>query len=206
VHQLVIFTARCALSAAWGAGALLAQHSFVVTPGKSFGPIRETTSRTLLTRIFGPSAVEDGEVLLPEAVCTFGTVVYIDTKNAIEIGWKDQARTRVAFVRTRWDSLGQWTTPSGVRIGTTLRELVRLAGKPVLFSGFGWDYSGQMTWREQGGSLELLLRSHMDKLPASAYGDHLVPSDLPGLNLDKFEVVRLQQVWHDAWEYHDCHG
>jgi hypothetical protein len=53
--------------------------------------------------------------------------------------------------------------------------------------------------------LELLLRSHMDSLPQPAYGDKLVRSDLQGLDLDQFDVARLQLAWHEAWEYHDCH-
>ena len=181
-------------------------HTFLVMPGKTFGPIRETTSRTELTRLFGATHVEDGELSFPEAACTFGTIVYLDTKNAIEIGWKDQARTRVAFVRTRAGSVGQWATPRGVRVGTTLRQLVRLAGRPVRFLGFGGPYSGSVHWRELGAWIELVLHSHMDDLPAGAYSGELVRSDLQGLNRNQITVARLQQVWHDAWEYHDCHN
>ena len=203
MNRLAGLAACCLIP--FAGGAEVVAHSFVVTPGKSFGPIRETTSRSQVARIFGAKFVEDGELSFPEAACTAGTVVYAGTENMIEIGWQDQARNRVAFVRTQVGSAGQWTTPRGVRVGTTLRQLVRFAGKPVTFLGFGWDYSGQMTWREHGGALEFSLRSHMDNLPKAASGDQSVSSDLPGLDLDKFEVAMLQQTWHDAWEYHDCH-
>ena len=100
-----------------------ANHSFAVAPGRGFGPIGETTSHAQLISLFGKANVIDRELAFPEAQCAAGTVVYADTPDEIEIGWKDSGRTRVAFVRA--ESKGKWATGRGVRVGTTLQRLVQ---------------------------------------------------------------------------------
>ena len=64
--------------------------------------------------------------------------------------------TQPALVRAR-KSDAPWHTAAGVRIGITLPELERLAGAPVTFSGFGWDYGGGASWEEEGGRMGLRL-------------------------------------------------
>ena len=44
-------------------------------------------------------------------------------------------------------------SPGGVRMGTTLAELVARNGAPIDFSGFGWDYGGAVAGFN-GGKLE----------------------------------------------------
>ncbi len=44
------------------------------------------------------------------------------------------------------------TLDNGVKIGTTLSELVKLNGKPFTFTGFDWDYGGYAIFEK--GKLE----------------------------------------------------
>ncbi|MDH4045075.1 MAG: hypothetical protein OEW06_11505 [Gemmatimonadota bacterium] len=115
--------------------------TWLVVPGERFGALDGETSEAALLRRLGPSAVTPAEIYLAEGFCTAGTRLFAGTTAEVEIGWMTAARARPAFVRTRV-SVGPWRTPAGVRVGTTLAELERLAGAPLTFSGLGWDYGG----------------------------------------------------------------
>jgi hypothetical protein len=45
-----------------------------------------------------------------------------------------------------------WMLDNGIKIGTDLKELVKLNGKQFTFSGFDWDYGGYATFEK--GKLE----------------------------------------------------
>jgi len=51
------------------------------------------------------------------------------------------------------DDESTWTIGDGLRMGTTLAELVAKNGAPIEFSGFGWDYGGAVA-SYRGGALE----------------------------------------------------
>jgi hypothetical protein len=98
----------------------------------------------------------------------------------------------------------------GVRIGTTLPELVRLVGKPLTFSGFGWDYGGGLNWFEPSGSIGLgLSLTHDDalaKLPRAdeIYGDREVRSDHPVVQRARITVDEITMSWGSHAGEHDC--
>ncbi|MEQ1857047.1 MAG: hypothetical protein ABL963_11270 [Longimicrobiales bacterium] len=64
--------------------------------------------------------------------------------------WADTTYAQVAALSIA-KVTSPWRTPQGARIGSTLVELEGLAGAPVPFSGFGWDYGGSANWDEGGG-------------------------------------------------------
>lgn len=76
-------------------------------------------------------------------------ILYPDTDNEALLIWKDEARTRLHSVMVEKD--GHWKSKSGIMIGTSYEDLVRLNGKPIKIYGFGWDYSGAVDWN--GGNL-----------------------------------------------------
>jgi hypothetical protein len=182
--------------------------SFTITPGRQFGPIRETTTRAELQSLFR-GAVKNGDVYLGEGFCTSGTLVLPGTADEIEVAWQDAPRSRVAFVRTTKTG-GRWRTARGVRIGTTLPELVRLAGTVLTFSGFDWDYGGGLSWSELTGSIGLRLMLHRNEtlatLPGAEeiYGDREVRSDHPVIRRARITVGEITMSWGPHAGERDC--
>ena len=91
-----------------------------------------------------------GAVLFPDDPSRRAYVHFVDPDNLQGI-----ALIRIVDPESTW-SLGE-----GLRMGTTLAELVARNGAPIEFSGFGWDYGGAIAGF-RGGKLE----------PRSANGPH----------------------------------
>jgi hypothetical protein len=185
-------------------------RSFVIVAGDRFGPIRESTTRAELPSLFG-TALRNGDVELGEGICTSGTKVFAGTPDEIDIAWKDEQGTSVSFVRTITAG-GRWRTARGVRMGTSLSELERLAGRVLTFSGFGWDYGGGLSWTEPGGRLGLRLTMSPgdNQIAATApgrdaiFGDKLVRSDQALIRRLHVQVDEITQAWGSHASEHDC--
>jgi hypothetical protein len=168
---------------------------FEIVVGDHFGPIHETTTRAQLSQLFGKDAVKDVQVPIGEGMCVPGAVVFQNHANEVEITWQDKARTRVAFARVQKPA-GNWHTRRGVRVGTTLRELEAIAGKVLVFLGFGSDYGGGMEWTEDGKSLRLEINPEEGTtLPRDVSGDREVRSDHPPNRKMKNNVTWMRQDW-----------
>jgi hypothetical protein len=182
----------------------------LIIPGQAFGPIRETTTRADLERVF-PGRVRDALVEIGEGICTPGAVVLGDTADRLDIAWQDNARGRVAFVRTT-SAGGRWRTRGGVGVGTTLADLERLAGAPITFNGFGWDYGGGTSWAEDGGRLGLALTlpraeqatAAQDPREREIYGDQDVRSDHPLVRRLRIVVGQMTLSWGAHRSEVDC--
>jgi hypothetical protein len=186
-------------------------NEFLIIPGEQFGLIRESTTRAGLERLFPRRLISDEEVYLGEGFCTPGTRIFPGTPIEADIAWQDASKSMVAFIRTTRPG-GNWITSRGVRIGTSLTELERLAGKVVTFSGFGWDYGGGLAWEESGRilSLRLSLDSASSETANAApnsreiFGDQLVRSDHPLIRKLKVSVVEITQRWGAHYGEHEC--
>ena len=56
--------------------------------------------------------------------------------------WKDSLyHTSIAFIEAYLPD-GPYHTASGLKIGSTLQDLLKLNGKQIIFAGFDWDYGG----------------------------------------------------------------
>lgn len=189
--------------------------TWIVRPDRGFGPLTGETSEAALRRGVGAAAVVPTEVYLAEGFCTAGTRWFAGTPAEVDIGWATPARDRPAFVRTgRAD--GPWHTPAGVRVGSTLAELERLAAKPLTFSGFGWDYGGGTTWEEGGGAVGLRLSPDtaayrilgelepQDARVHELFGDRPVRSDHPIVRQIRIVVEELSMGWDRVADEHEC--
>lgn len=177
-------------------------YAFRIVAGERFGPIREDTTRAALDALVPRGAVRDVDVGLGEGYCAPGAQVFAGTRDEVDLAWQDAARTRVALVRTTTPG-GRWTTARGVRLGTSLAALERIAGHVVSFSGFAWDYSGGLHWEEGGAALGLRLDAGADPAwqrmtaaeRAEIEGDRLVRSDHRLIRRLHLRVVEISQTW-----------
>ncbi|QIP12720.1 hypothetical protein G8759_08820 [Spirosoma aureum] len=139
---------------------------FLIVPGKQVGPIRPSTSEAELLRLLGPSVVTVGDTLYgAEGEEFLGATLYKGTADEVQVIFTDnekRTRPQTVLIRPkRFDDEGlpipdvaptRWVTASGLRIGTTLKELEKRNGKPFKIWGFEWDYGGMVSsW--QGGKL-----------------------------------------------------
>jgi len=131
-----------------------ADENFIIVPGRNVGPLRPGTSETELRKLFGAAQVKSDKVYIGEGFVCEGAVLFPnDTRRTADIVWIDvmhRARPLHVMISSKKTL---WRTSEGVTLGTSLKELERLNGRPFKFLGFGWDYSGTVvSW--EGGKLE----------------------------------------------------
>jgi hypothetical protein len=104
----------------------------------------------------------------------------------------------------------RWKTPAGVHVGRTLGELESIAGAPVQFGGFGWDYGGMTSWSEQTphgrGQTGIQLvpdsasyaRARNDGRYHEIVGERTVSSNHPLIRAMTIHVDRIFIRWEEA--------
>ena len=139
-----LWVGRISLAADW-----------VIVPGVRVGSITRDTSESDLKKTYGESEVVAADIDVGEGQTQAGTILF-PRQNAkvLNIFWTDETRTRVAQVRISTEGTN-WRTNRGITIGTPLRAIEQLNGRPVHLAGFGWDYSGTM-FDSNGGALKEL--------------------------------------------------
>jgi hypothetical protein len=153
-HKLkIIFAICCFLISAAAPANSSAQPSYRIVPRVRVGAITPRTSEADLKRIYGRRNVRTTKVSIGEGEYEPGTVVYPnDPLKMIEIIWKDARRRRFPQRIQLTGERSVWTTRHGISLGTRLKELERINGKPFVLAGFGWDYAGTVvSW--EGGKL-----------------------------------------------------
>lgn len=120
------------------------------------------------------------------------TILYPGTENELHITWQDKDRTEVHDLR--YSKSGKWRSETGINVGTTYDELVKMNGKDISVYGFGWDYSGAVDWN--GGKLEKSgLRVFLtpgNEPENKFYGDKIInatPEEIEALDLKVGAIV-----------------
>jgi hypothetical protein len=109
-------------------------------------------------RRFGASNVRVGKVAGAEGEEFNGIVLFgSDPQRRVEIFFADDANQRgIGTIRVT-GAKSRWHFDNGLRLGTTLAELVAKNGAPISYSGLDWDYGGAINdWH--GGRLDALSR------------------------------------------------
>ncbi|HEX8492125.1 MAG TPA: hypothetical protein VF658_04730 [Pyrinomonadaceae bacterium] len=153
-HLCAFFAGCCFLVSAGAWTGASAQSSYQIVPRVRVGAITSRTSEAALKRIYGRRNVRSTKVSLGEGEYESGTVIYPNDPNRIiEIVWKDPRRKRFPKRVQLSGEKSVWKTRHGISLGTSLKELERINGKPFVLTGFGWDYEGTIvSW--EGGKLE----------------------------------------------------
>jgi len=115
------------------------------------------TSEVQLRARFGPENVTTGSVPDPDGAegdRTEGTILFAkDPEARLEIAWKAAGERRQPASIGRLATQGRWRTSSGISLGTDLKTVEKLNGRPFSLAGLAVDLQGSVTsWR--GGRLE----------------------------------------------------
>ncbi len=164
----------------------------------AWGAITTKTDFAGLQTIFGAANVKDERICGPECIDSLDvTIIYPETSKEIIVHWKDSLyHKKIVYIETSGEE-GPYRTPTGLKIGTTLRELLKLNGQKITFSGFGWDYGGYIqsynngTLEKSGVHFRLDLFSHSDD--NSLLGDMELNTDMATVQkkLDSIRVYHL---------------
>lgn len=170
----------------------------LIVPERGIGPVVEGLGRAELRALLGAEAIDDDAIPIGEGVCSPGSRVYPGTPDQLVVLWTDSTLATIAEVETSRAG-SRWRTGSGVRVGSTLRELEDLAGGPIEFYGFGWDYGGTALWDDEGGRLRLRLaadpasqrEAERDPRYGDIVGERLIRSDHP---LIREMTIRVRSI------------
>lgn len=129
------------------------KSDFILTPCIGNEILNSSTTEAGLIKMVGKKNSERVERWYAEGTeRVIGTVFFKDTPQSFFIKWKDT----VNFKSPEWIEIhgdnSLWEIDNGIKIGTELKELVKLNGKHFTFSGFDWDYGGYVIFEK--GSLE----------------------------------------------------
>lgn len=91
----------------------------------------------------GEGFTEPGTVLFPE-----------DSDKTLFILWNGPSRRGPKEIRIRGEKT-IWKTNKGITLGTSLKKIEEINGKPFVLAGFGWDYEGTVI-HCNGGELKEL--------------------------------------------------
>lgn len=127
---------------------------WLIVPGERVGQLTATSSAAGLIAAYGAENVRDEPYPLGEGESEQGTVVFPDDPTRrVLILWNDLDKKALPLA-VRIDGAGsQWKTAEGLAVGTSLRRVEELNGKPFLLYGFEWDYGGQLV-DSNGGALK----------------------------------------------------
>ena len=170
------------------------------------GPFAADSSEARLVEAFGRDNVVTGEVPGPEGSTLLATTIYPnDPDRRIEVGWWDEDNlTELAYFTIPPGD----TSPQGVTMGMTVKEVEALNEAPFELQGFWWDYGGyaNFTGGRLGAPEEGCIVS-VRFAPAGEYpqdlnvdavsGDTLVPSDEPLLETLDVRVETLSVSYPD---------
>ena len=118
------------------------------------GPFTPDLTEQRLVETYGAANVRAGDVYVGEGFSEPGAVVFPDSPaDRIEIVWRDgEKRARPRFVRVNSQG-SRWKTTDQIGMGSDLKSIEQINGRPFRLFGFGWDHSGSVaSWA--GGRLE----------------------------------------------------
>ncbi len=123
--------------------ACMDETDWTITPGVSVGEIAANSSEMTLVELFGKQNVKSATIDLGEGETAPGTVLFPDEQEkTLEILWKNwsaKSTLKSVFIKGQ---RSKWITKSGISLGTSLKQLEQINGKPFTLGGFDWDGSG----------------------------------------------------------------
>ncbi len=168
----------------------------------SWGLITKNTDFAGLQTIYGASNVKNERICGPECADSIDvTKIYPEKSNEFIVYWKDSLYHKaIAFIETYLPD-GPYHTANGIKMGSTLENLLNINGKQIIFSGFDWDYGGSI--QDYGmGTLQnspLGFRLSMDENGGTELsGDSEFNTEMPEVkkNLTKIKISSISLSFH----------
>lgn len=109
----------------------------------SWGPIRRDADLATLETLYGKTNIKDEWICGAECIDTIlVTKVFPGQAHEITVYWDDSAfHKKIVMLEVYRDST-PYHTVHGLKSGSTLNDILKVNGKKITFSGFGWDYGG----------------------------------------------------------------
>jgi hypothetical protein len=162
-------------------------------PGERFGKITGFSEEGDFKFLYGERIVP-AEIPIGEGFTTSGYRLFPGTRNEVDIILPNEENGVEQLIVKIRNQDSQWRTPGrSLAIGTSLKDLEKLNGKPITFLGFEWDYGGRvLSWNNGelegiGATLSTPPSSNDSSLPEALIGDHEISSDDP--------VLEGNQIW-----------
>jgi hypothetical protein len=180
-------------------------NSWVIDLDGKIGKINSKISEVDLIQMYGPKNVSHGTLELGEGETMPATILFANLpQRRLEIAWKDEPGGKLPARIQMEGERSLWHTTQGITLGTSLKALEKLNGRPFLLAGFGWDYSGTVTSWNQGhleqGLKNIVLRlapSARNEIPSEdeegVEGDKDFPSTHP--SMQKINPIVYQLIW-----------
>jgi hypothetical protein len=117
------------------------------------GTFRPDDTLATLQARFGAAQVKVDQLDGAEGETVPGVVIFgADPARRLEVFMRDMDKRKGIDTLRVGGKSSRWHIDNGMHLGMTLDELVKLNGKPIKFSGMGWDYGGGvLDWN--GGKL-----------------------------------------------------
>lgn len=163
-------------------------NDWTIVPGQRVGPIVVDTSEEKLRELFGAGNVERKDIDIGEGETEPGTVVFPDAARQLKILWLAPAtRDRIKEIRISGDK-SSWKTNKGITLGTALKQIEKLNGRPFSLMGFAWDYSGTIV-DCNGGRLKELGCTDPNDAARTLRGRNLVLRLAPAKNFEQMTAI-----------------
>jgi hypothetical protein len=163
----------------------------------SWGAITPRTDFAGLQHIFGTANIKDERICGPECADTIDvTKIYPGTNKEIIVHWSDKFYHKIILSLESSEEGNPYHTFNGIRMGSTLQDLLKLNGKKITFWGFDWDYGGYIQ-SYNNGALEKSTIGYRMELAENAdnslSGDAEFDTDMPAAKkmLDKITIYLL---------------
>lgn len=173
---------------------IIKRDSTLVTDS-TWGLIEKSANFETLQKLFGSQNVKDQRICGPECIDSLDvTIIFPEKDNEFIVYWEDSLYHRqISLIRCYSDN-APYHTATGIKMGTTLNELLKINGKPIAFFGFGWDYGGSVISLNHGVLEKTNVRFTLDLAENdddnSLSGDTELNSEMPAVKkaLDKIRV------------------
>jgi hypothetical protein len=172
----------------------------------AWGPITTKTDFVALQNSFGAANVKDERICGPECIDSIDvTKIYPGTAKEIIVYWKDSAYHKGIGMLESYAEGSPYYTATGLKIGSSLKDILLLNGKKITFSGFGWDYGGYIHSYDSGTLEKSPIHFRLDLRDDTGNdlsGDIELNTDMPAVQkkLDKIKVYQLSLSFYKDGE------
>lgn len=168
----------------------------------SWGLITKSTDFAGLQAIYGAGNIKDERICGPECADSIDvTKIYPEKNNEFIVYWKDSLYHKSISLIEAYLPDGSYHTANGLKISSTLEELLKINGKKIIFSGFDWDYGGSILDYGMGALQNSPIRFHLgldENAGTELSGDAEFNTDMPEVkkNLTKIKISTVSLSFH----------